>query len=119
MSVAASAAGGGDDGKRPSQQAIGAGDVARPQQLADAAAGNHIAANTLFGIQTDLETQLAAEFAQPFHIAAGAMSETEVEAFVHFTRVQALGKDVARKVEWVGQRKVAGEGQQQYGVNAG
>src|SRR5579859_3853955 len=83
MPVAASQCGSGNHAKSTAQQAVGSADLPRCDQLANAAAGDRLAAQGHDRIYLDLESQCMAELRQAGDVSLASMAEPTVFAFIN------------------------------------
>ena len=78
-----------------------------------------MAADAHLGVDLDLKSELAAELGQLLHVAPGFAAKAKIEALMHLAGVQFAVQNFFGELAGSEQGKVAGEGQQQYGIEAG
>src|SRR5215469_4086910 len=88
-------------------------------ELANLAAGNGFPTQLRLRIDTDLKSHLPPKLGQHIRIAGGFVSETEVEPFVHFTRVQLLLQNPLRKLPRGHQRQISPKSKEYHRIYAG
>src|SRR5581483_11453342 len=119
VAVTAATARRGHDRKRASQQVSRAADGACLKQFANPAAGDQFAPNPHGRIHPYFEAQFLSQLLKPLHVSLRRVPKAKVKPFMNFTRMYALRQDLLRELPGRHEREIAGERQQENGVNPG
>src|SRR3984957_17231101 len=117
--VAAAAAWCAENAKWTRQKMARAADASGSEQLANLAAGDGFPAQGHLGIDLDIKSHLAPEFGHQIHVAGRFVTESKIEAFVHFGSVQPFFQNALGELSRRHQRELATEGKDEHDIEPG
>src|SRR5262249_30789887 len=100
VAVAAATAGMGDDAEDASQQPLCSPNVTGEQQLANAAARNHVTADLKLAIDLHLEPASLSKLGQFLDVALRLATKVEIGSLMDFCGLDAAPKNLFGEVTW-------------------